>query len=85
MDKWQTFAAYVEPSVRATIVETEIGGRRETAACAYLHPKPHTDSIRSFSVAVQSESGVGGRLPEEAVLRDVEAEGKLAREHVGLV
>jgi O-succinylbenzoate synthase len=31
-DKSQTFASYVQPSVRATIVSREIGGRRETAS-----------------------------------------------------
>jgi hypothetical protein len=40
MDKSQTLAACVKPSVRATIVSREIGGRRETAACAISHPKP---------------------------------------------
>jgi hypothetical protein len=32
MDSAQTSAAYVKPSVRATIMERETGGRGETAA-----------------------------------------------------
>jgi hypothetical protein len=32
MGKSQTSAACVQPSVRARILESEIGGRRETAA-----------------------------------------------------
>jgi hypothetical protein len=61
-DKSQTFAVYVQPSVRATNLSRGIGGRRETAARADLPPEiPHV-AIRNFCTAVRETK----RTPPQA-------------------